>query len=265
MINKRRFAQSPHGLALVIVGLLSSSTSHAGSAETDESEANKPEVATFAAAHILISYKAAKRSLANVARNKLQALTLARKVAAMAQQTPKTFADLARRYSDGPTASRGGDLRSFRAGQMVQPFERALRRLPIGGISGPVETVFGYHIILRKAPPEMLAGAHILIVYKGASRARSTITRSKNEALALAKKVLAMANKAPKRFSALARQYSDGPSAAKGGKLGKWPKGRMVPAFGAAMSRLAVGAIGGPVETPFGFHLLRRDDPNKTP
>ncbi len=57
------------------------------------------------------------------------------------------FDELARQYSKDVTASRGGDLGYFSAGQMLPEFEDACMRLKIGEISGPVKTEFGYHII----------------------------------------------------------------------------------------------------------------------
>ena len=57
------------------------------------------------------------------------------------------FAELAREYSEGPSAPRGGDLGSFQRGSMVQIFEDTAFALEPGGVSDIIRTEFGFHII----------------------------------------------------------------------------------------------------------------------
>ena len=67
------------------------------------------------------------------------------------------FAALAGELSLGPSASRGGDLGYFLAEEMVQAFSDAAFALQPGGLSAPVETEFGWHVIRledrRVVPP----------------------------------------------------------------------------------------------------------------
>lgn len=58
-----------------------------------------------------------------------------------------SFEALAREYSTCPSKSKGGDLGWFGPGQMVAPFEAAVKRLGVGSVSDVVSTQFGYHVI----------------------------------------------------------------------------------------------------------------------
>lgn len=57
------------------------------------------------------------------------------------------FAILARQYSTCPSKSMGGNLGYFKRGEMVKEFEKAAFSLPVGQVSEPVETRFGWHLI----------------------------------------------------------------------------------------------------------------------
>ncbi|MCM2561928.1 peptidylprolyl isomerase [Lutimaribacter sp. EGI FJ00015] len=69
------------------------------------------------------------------------------------------FAQLARDHSTGPSGPNGGELGWFSAGMMVPPFEEAVNQLDAEGISDPVQTQFGWHVIrlnetrLKDVPP----------------------------------------------------------------------------------------------------------------
>ncbi|MCD6287669.1 MAG: peptidylprolyl isomerase, partial [Candidatus Hydrogenedentes bacterium] len=64
-------------------------------------------------------------------------------------------------------------------------------------------------------------------------------------------------------FSELATQYSDGPTASKGGDLGLFGKGRMDPAFEKAAFALKPGEISGIVKSRFGLHIIKVEEKTK--
>lgn len=98
--------------------------------------------------------------------------------------------------------------------------------------------------------PERVSAQHVLIKPEG---------RSKDEALTLAKHVLALAKKGDQDFAKLAEEFSEDPSGKEnGGNLGLFARGAMVKAFeDAAFSLQKVGELAGPVETQFGYHVIR--------
>lgn len=58
-------------------------------------------------------------------------------------------------------------------------------------------------------------------------------------------------------FAALAREYSTCPSKSKGGDLGWFGPGKMVPRFEQACQRLSMGSISDVVQTQFGYHVIK--------
>lgn len=62
------------------------------------------------------------------------------------------------------------------------------------------------------------------------------------------------------KFESVAKAYSEDGSAANGGSLGWFGRGRMVPAFEKAAFEAEVGEVVGPVETRFGAHLIKVED-----
>ena len=220
----------------------------------------------IAASHILLAYQGAMRADPNkVKRTKEEAQAEIKKVLEEVRKDTSKFAELAKKYSDAPDKERGGDLGVIPANIGDHPFAKATKDLKEGDVSEPVETPFGFHILMRKTPPPQYAGAHILVAYKGAMRADAKITRTKEEAQKAAADLAEKLKKDASAFAEMAKKNSDGPSGPKGGSLGKWFKGMMVPAFDTAIEKLKIGEVSDPVETPFGYHVIKRDDPDKMP
>ena len=57
------------------------------------------------------------------------------------------FAEMAKAHSKCPSGARGGDLGSFRPGQMVAEFDQVVFNEAVGEVHGPVQTQFGYHLV----------------------------------------------------------------------------------------------------------------------
>ncbi|MBP7148654.1 MAG: peptidyl-prolyl cis-trans isomerase [Acidobacteria bacterium] len=103
--------------------------------------------------------------------------------------------------------------------------------------------------------PEERHARHVLIkVEPDADQA--TIDAAQAKAEQIAEKARSGAD-----FAQLAQENSDDPgSKARGGDLGFFPRGRMVPEFDEAVFTLEKGKIAGPVRTSFGFHVIKLED-----
>ncbi len=99
---------------------------------------------------------------------------------------------------------------------------------------------------------EAVQARHIL--FRVAENApKEKVAKVRAEAL----KVLAMAHRKGADFAALAKKYSQGPTASSGGELGYFTRSQVVPAFGKAAFQLKPGQISGLVRTRFGFHIIK--------
>lgn len=102
---------------------------------------------------------------------------------------------------------------------------------------------------------ETVRASHILLMYAGSER--STATRSKAEAQSQIQTIKTQVDGGGD-FAALAQRHSDCPSGRRGGDLGAFVRGQMVGPFEDAAFGLPVGGTSGVVETPFGYHIIRR-------
>lgn len=163
--------------------------------------------------------------------------------------------------SEDPSAQRNnGDLGFFTAFQMVYQFEEAAYTTPVGSISNPVRTKFGYHIlkIVDQRPARgTMKAAHIMIaIAKNASEEEKVSAQKKvDEIYAKLKN--------GESFATLSSEFSDdGQTAEKGGELPLFGTGtttRMVPEFEeAAFALKNDNDISQPVKTDVGYHIIKR-------
>lgn len=107
--------------------------------------------------------------------------------------------------------------------------------------------------------PDTVAAQHVLVAYKGAKAAPKGVTRSKADAKKRADEVFEKA-KGGTDFSSLVAEYSDDVgSKDRQGSLGKFNRESKVKPFADAAFALAVDQISEPVETDFGFHVIKRN------
>ncbi len=134
--------------------------------------------------------------------------------------------------------------------------------LPIGGVYGPYkdgEYVKLSKVIAQKQIPDSVKASHILVSWEGLRTAGDT-KRTKEEAKTLADSIANVIKSNKDKFSELAAAFSsDSSNKDKGGDLGYFVPGAMVPAFNDYCFDNEVGDQG-IVETQFGYHVIRIED-----
>jgi peptidyl-prolyl cis-trans isomerase D len=87
------------------------------------------------------------------------------------------FAAVAQRESADPgSAQQGGDLGTFGRNQMVPAFDQAAFSLPVGQVSEPVQTQFGFHLIqVQERLDEQVRARHILISAEPSEEAQDAL------------------------------------------------------------------------------------------
>ena len=146
-------------------------------------------------------------------------------------------------------------------GTLSSEYADILFKLKKGDVFGPYQD--GNQFKISKLIDRKIGGSirasHILVSFKGASRANDEITRSKEQAKQIANKYFREARRNSNDFSELAKKYSDGPSSSMGGDLGFFQEGTMTEKFFSFCKKSRVGRIG-LVETEFGFHIIKVTD-----
>lgn len=168
------------------------------------------------------------------------------------------FNETATKYSQDPSAAQNnGNLGWFTVFQMVTPFEDAAYRTPVGKVSEPVKTRFGYHLLkvhgLREAKGEIKV-AHIMKMFP------PDVTPEVKQGLRKTIDSLYSLIHNGADFAELARNNSDDQrSAVNGGEMPFFGRSRMIPEFSEpAFALKKDGEVTEPVETDFGYHIIKR-------
>lgn len=172
----------------------------------------------------------------------------------------KDFNEAAVEYSEDPSAKTNkGSLGYFSAFQMVVPFENAAFTTPVGEVSQPIRSSFGYHLLkvhdIRDNQGEILV-AHIMKIFpKEIAPEIKTQLKTQIDSI-----YTVLKNGAD--FGELAKAASDDKrSAVQGGEMAWFSAGRMIPEFAnAAFSIKNVGDYTEPIETPYGYHIIKKLD-----
>jgi len=114
-------------------------------------------------------------------------------------------------------------------------------------------------VIETKNIPDSVKASHILVTYQG-SQLGAGVSRSQEEAQALADSIAGTVRSDNSKFAELASEYSaDSSNKEEGGDLGYFAPGVMIPAFDNYVFDNSTGDVG-VVETPLGYHVVSIDD-----
>ena len=164
--------------------------------------------------------------------------------------------------SDAPNANEGGDMGWVSQGVVKGAFKQMFD-VPVGDITPPIRSAGGFHIVkileerMRKPqnllPYEEVHARHILLQIPD-SADTDTQVKIRSRAQDIANEMKGSSDEA---FAVRAKEISQGPSASRGGDLGWFKKGQMVPAFDKVVFAMQPGETSGVVETQFGLHIIR--------
>lgn len=167
------------------------------------------------------------------------------------------FAVLVRELSDAPDRTNGGQLGLRSADRVPTLFLEATQNTPSGGITGPVRSGAGFHVL--KVVEKRQLGLGNLMVPQ--TRARHILLRTgaqlsesaaRERLVELRKRIVGGLD-----FAAAARENSQDGSAKEGGDLGWAVQGQFVPEFEDVMNALAPGQVSEPITSRFGVHLIQ--------
>ena len=162
------------------------------------------------------------------------------------------FTELAKEYSEGPSAKNGGSLGYIKLEDLNAPqFEAAVRELTVGETSGPVLTEFGYHLIkLEDVRGDEVLVRHILITVEGREEDWEETARLADS---IRTQLLEGAD-----FAEMARRYSsDHRTKDEGGYVGEVVVANLPEHFREAVKDVEPGGIAPVVREERGFRIVK--------
>lgn len=175
-----------------------------------------------------------------------------------AMKKSSDFGKLASMNSQDPSAAKNkGDLGYFTAFQMVYAFEEKAFNTPVGKVSKPFRTRFGYHIIKVHDKRQSRGKIHVAHLFlktpKGATDKQKESIKERIDTL------YAKISRGASFEKFVLEMSDDKTSAKKGGELRWFGSGEMVKAFeDAAFGLEKNGDISIPVQTSYGWHIIKR-------
>jgi len=181
------------------------------------------------------------------------------------------FNEAAERYSDDESArdfvnpqnqrrqpGNLGELGYFSVLEMIYPFESAAYSTPVGQVSQPVRTQFGYHLVYVQDKIPAIAKIFVSQIFFKDSLASD---RKADHSLQMSRYAeLLKKYKQGASFEALAAEYSDDEATKRnGGRMEPCSPNRRPGNFISAAINLKAGEISQPVPSSIGWHILRLD------
>ena len=206
------------------------------------------------------------------------------KLLARLRESEDPFAFLAQNFSqDKSNRDNGGDLGWFSKGRMVPEFEEVAFSTPAGEVSDPVETQFGWHVILvhetSEEPEPQVWASHILVETEEEAKAiRTLLEEGVDDDTALsalnvlveaevaraqakreeAQEIWTQLRESDDRFALLAEKFSDDwRSRDKGGDMDWFPKEEHTAEFDEVVFSLPIGEISEPISNTIGYHIVQ--------
>lgn len=166
------------------------------------------------------------------------------------------FTELAKKYSEDPSVSRNGGYLGYIKGFMtVYPFEQAAYTTPVGEVSEPVLSRFGYHlikVISRRNDPGEVLSAHIMVMLPTSMTATEEKAKETKIREAYQKLQDGVA------FEDVVREYSEDPGTRDTDGRMRWlTTGRIVKEYEDVAFSLKEGEISEPFKSPYGWHIVK--------